>query len=157
MRSDCARRASTVQRCFPEPPSFPLVHQSLPLVSLAVPGAGQLLAGKKRGLAYLAAEVVLLGWHLNSAAIGRRERDNYRNLAFDVARAAFMPTVRDTAFEYFEHMADFVTSGPLDVDPGPDLVPPTDQTSYNGSVWGLASETFFRGSGKSTADDQHRV
>ncbi len=113
------------------------------LASMVVPGSGQVLAGRKRGLAYVAAEAVLLTWHLRSAAIGRRERNGYRDLAFNVARGPFMPAVRDTAFEYFEHMADFVSSGPFDLDPGQALVPPTDETTFNGSVWALARRTFF--------------
>lgn len=127
----------TLERFASEPSLF---HA---LASGVIPGSGQLLTGRKRGWAYLAAEAFLLTWHLHSAAVGRRERDGYRNLAFDVARAPFMPTVRDTAFPYFEHMADFVASGPFDTDPGPGLVPPRDKTTFNGSVWTLARQTFF--------------
>jgi len=113
------------------------------LASAVVPGSGQLLAGKKRGLVYMVAETVLLTWHLRSAAIGRRERNGYRDLAFNVARAPFMPTVRDTAFGYFEDMADFIASGPFDLDPGQELLPPTDESTFNGSIWALARNTFF--------------
>ena len=51
------------------------------LASLVIPGSGQVLAGRKRGFFYLAAEAVLVTWHLRSAAIGRRERNGYRDLA----------------------------------------------------------------------------
>jgi hypothetical protein len=40
-------------------------------------------------------------------------------------------------------MGRFVESGPFDTDPGPALVPPTDERTYNGQIWGLARRTFF--------------
>jgi hypothetical protein len=86
---------------------------------------------------------VLTGHAFLSLREAYRERDYYRDLAFLVARSPFTPSVRDTAFQYFEQMADYLESGPFDTDPGPDLVPPTDPTTFNGSVWELARETFF--------------
>lgn len=114
-----------------------------PAASLLVPGSGQLLAGHDRGAIYLVAEAFLVIRYFNERADGRRERDRYVDLAFAVARAPFTPTRRDTAFEYFEQMEQFVESGPFDTDPGPALVPPTDERTFNGSVWALARRTFF--------------
>lgn len=114
-----------------------------PVASAIVPGSGQLMAGQDRGAIYLVAEVFLWTRYLTRSNEGGRERDNYRNLAFDVARAPFSPARRDTTFKYFEVMEEYTESGPFDTDPGPALVPPMDQRTYNGSVWKLARDTFF--------------
>ncbi len=114
-----------------------------PLASLLVPGSGQFLAGHDRGAMYIAVEALLLVRFFGFQAEGRREGDRYRDLAFTVARAAFDPSVRDTAFTYFEQVSKFAESGPFDLDPGPAFIPPDDPSSYNGSLWLLAKETFF--------------
>jgi len=112
-------------------------------MAAVLPGSGQVAAGQDRGVIYLAVELYLWTRFLSRGTEGRRERDAYRDLAFNVARAAFAPARRDTTFEYFEMMEKYVESGPFDIDPGPSLVPPSDERSYNGSVWKLARETFF--------------
>jgi hypothetical protein len=131
-----------------------------PVASLVLPGSGQLLAGQDRGAVYFAAEVLFVTrvLSLNSEAV--RERDRYRDLAFGVARAAFLPARRDTVFEYFEVMEKFVESGPFDTDPGPSVVPPSDEQTYNGSIWKLARETFFAdpdSSPDATSDEYQRA
>lgn len=118
-----------------------------PISSAIIPGSGQLIAGKDRGAAYLAVEVFLVVQFLSSNGEGNRERNRYLDLAFEVARAPFAPSRRDTTFEYFEQMEKFIESGPFDTDPGPALVPPTDELTYNGSVWQLARETFLGDAG----------
>ncbi len=61
-----------------------------------------------------------------------------------MARAPFDPSVRDTAFEYFEALGEFIESGPVDADPTTrTLEPTTDQRTFNGSIWALARETFL--------------
>lgn len=114
-----------------------------PLSSALVPGTGQFLGRRERGALYLIAEAFLLVRFVNLRNEGRREQNRYRNLAFDIARAPFDPSVRDTTFEYFEEMGAFVESGPFDTDPGPGLAPPTDPATFNGHIWQLARETFF--------------
>jgi hypothetical protein len=114
-----------------------------PVASLVVPGAGQLLLDQDRGIVYLAVEVFAVSGYLREQGLGRAESDRYRDLAFDVARAMFQPTVRDTVFEYFEQMARFAASGAFDLDPGPALVPETNTATYNGAVWLLARRTFW--------------
>jgi hypothetical protein len=100
--------------------------------------------GHDRGVLYLATEafLVLRLWSLE--AEGRRERDAFRDLAFSVARAPFRPARRDTVFEYYEAMQSYVESGPVSTSGGPGLTPPTDESTYNGNLWRLARETFFR-------------
>jgi hypothetical protein len=114
-----------------------------PSASLVVPGSGQLLGGKDRGVVYLAAEAVLLTRFLIRSSEGRRERERYRDLAYAVARGAFFPDQRDTAFSYYEKLEAYVESGAFDTDPGPALVPPGDPRTYNGSIWELARRTYF--------------
>ncbi len=114
-----------------------------PLASAAVPGAGQLLGGQDRGAVYLIAEAFFLARFVAEQREGTREEARYKDLAFQVARKPFNPTVRDTAFTYFEEMAKFIESGPFDTDPGPALVPPLDEKTFNGWVWKLARQTFF--------------
>src|SRR2546426_8093983 len=63
----------------------------------------------------------------------RGEARRYRALAFDVARRAFTPMPRDTAFEYYETMERFTASGRYNQAPGPALVPETDLGTYNGA------------------------
>ena len=114
-----------------------------PLASLGVPGTGQFLAGQDRGVMYIAVETLLLVRFFGFQAEGRREGNQFRDLAFTVARAGFSPSERDTAFTYFEQLSKFVESGPFDLDPGPAFLPPEDPSSYNGSLWILARQTFF--------------
>jgi hypothetical protein len=114
-----------------------------PLSSLLIPGSGQLMLGQERGAIYLVLEALFITQALSSSSEGSRESDRYRELAFTVARAPFGPVLRDTAFEYYEKLTDFIESGPFDTDPGPDLVPPTDERTFNGAQWALARETFF--------------
>ncbi len=114
-----------------------------PLASLLVPGSGQLLLGQDRGIVYLAVEAFAVGAYAHQTGIAGSEGDRFRDLAFDVARRAFQPGVRDTTFEYFETMTRFVESGLFDLDAGPALVPETDPRTYNGSVWLLARLTYW--------------
>jgi hypothetical protein len=114
-----------------------------PFASALVPGSGQLMAGQDRGVVYMALEAVVLVQLLSSRNEAGQERDRYKELAFNVARAPFSPARLDTVFEYFEQVERFVESGPFDTDPGPGLLPPTDESTYNGSVWKLARETFL--------------
>ena len=123
-----------------EPPASVFVR---PLVSLLVPGSGQLLAHQDRGAAYLAAEVYLLSRFLQLDHEAMNEAQRFQSLAFDVARQPFSPMRRDTIFEYYEQMERFTESGVLDRDAGPAFVPETDVTTYNGSMWLLARRTFW--------------
>jgi len=114
-----------------------------PLASAAVPGLGQLLLGQDRGIVYLAVEAFALSAYLRQSTLGRSEGARFRSLAFEVARRAFGPAIRDTAFEYFETMTRYRDSGAFDRDPGPAFAPESDASSYNGSVWLLARQTYW--------------
>ncbi len=114
-----------------------------PVASLLVPGSGQLLTGANRGVVYLFAEAVLVAAYVTAQSTGRYHSDTFHDLAFDVARAPFGPVIADTAFQYFETMEEFVASGPFDADSRPGLQPPTDESTFNGSIWALARRNFF--------------
>ncbi|MGH7538238.1 MAG: hypothetical protein ACREMF_06365 [Gemmatimonadales bacterium] len=114
-----------------------------PLASLVVPGSGQLLTRRDRGLVYLAAEAFVLSRFLQLTHDAQRGANRYRNLAFLVARRGFTTVQRDTVFEYYETMEKFSASGEFDLDPGPGLAPESDPATFNGSVWLLARRTFW--------------
>lgn len=114
-----------------------------PVASLVLPGSGQLLTGRDRGMVYLAAEALVLSRFLQLTRDAHRGADRYRTLAYAVARRGFVATRRDTVFEYYETMERFSASGEFDRDPGPGLVPEDDPTTYNGSQWLLARRTFW--------------
>src|SRR6266566_2608513 len=82
-----------------------------PLASLLVPGTGQLLAHQDRGAVYLAAEVYLVSRFVQLDREAVREADRFRDLAFDIARRPYLPTQRDTIFEYYEQMERFTRAG----------------------------------------------
>lgn len=123
-----------------EPPANTFVR---PLASLLLPGTGQLLAHQDRGAVYLAAEVYLVSRFLQLDHEAVAEAQRFQNLAFDVARRSFGPVRRDTIFEYYEQMERFAESGAYDKDPGPALVPESDPSTYNGSMWLLARQTYW--------------
>lgn len=114
-----------------------------PIASAILPGSGQLLGGQDRGAIYFAVEGLLLIRFLSLQSEASQRAEQYRDLAFTVARSAYAPALRDTAFSYFEQMAKYVESGPIDTDDGDAFVPPEDQRSYNGNMWALAKRTFF--------------
>src|SRR5918996_4259243 len=114
-----------------------------PVASLVAPGTGQLLAGQDRGAAYIAAEVWVIFRFVHFERDGRRGADEFRRLAFEVARSGFTGVRRDTVFEYYEQMQRFRDSGEFDRDPGPAFAPEPDASTYNGSVWLLARRTFW--------------
>jgi hypothetical protein len=114
-----------------------------PLVSLLLPGGGQLLAHQDRGAVYIAAEVYLVSRFMQLDREAVREAHRFQNLAFNVARQPYGPMRRDTIFEYYEQMERFTESGAYDRDPGPAFVPESDATTYNGSMWLLARRTFW--------------
>ncbi len=114
-----------------------------PLASLVVPGSGQLLTGRDRGLVYIAAEVFLLSRYLQLRHDGRHGSERYREMAFTVAQRGFTTTRRDTVFEYYETLERFDASGVFDRNPGGAFTPENNPNTYNGSVWLLAQRTFF--------------
>jgi hypothetical protein len=112
-------------------------------MSAIVPGAGQLVLGQERFAGYMAVESY--GWirYLRHRADGRRSRESYRTLAAQVARSVFVEDPPLGAFEYYERMEQFIESGVFDMSDDPDLQPDMDESTYNGSLWRRARETFW--------------
>jgi hypothetical protein len=111
--------------------------------SLILPGAGQALLRQERFVPYAAAEAFFLVRYAQHARDARRERDRYRALAADVARAPFGPARQHGTFDYYESMEHFVESGAFDAELGGDLDPEPDTTTFNGRMWLLARKTFW--------------
>lgn len=75
---------------------------------------------------------------------GRRERDRYRRIAYTVARAGSSPDGPRGDWDYYERMGKFVASGAFDGVPGGGIDPETDTETYNGTIWLLARQTYWR-------------
>lgn len=114
------------------------------LASAAMPGAGQALLHSRRALAYAGAEVVGLSAYVLQMRGGDRQREKYRNLSRTVARAHFSPNGPDGNWDYYERMEKFTASGAYDATPGGSIDPESDPTTYNGSIWLLARQTYWR-------------
>ncbi len=86
------------------------------LYSALVPGLAQHKQGKGRWLAYLAVEGV--AWIVFGRAqwSATKERGQYRDLAWNVARSFDGPRV-DGDFPYYESMEKVLASGAFDTDP----------------------------------------
>lgn len=115
-----------------------------PLASGIVPGAGQFALGQQRSVGYAVAELYFVLQALAARKDGDRDRDEYRNLAADVARRPFSIARPTGAWDYYESMEKFVASGVYDRTPGGAVDPETDETTYNGTRWRLARETFWQ-------------
>ncbi len=114
------------------------------LVSAVVPGAGQALLGSRRAFAYAAVEA--LGWVTYSVQVreGDRQRARFRELSRTVARAQFTPDGPAGNWDYYERMEKFAVSGAYDAIPGGAIDPESDPTTFNGSIWLLARQTYWR-------------
>jgi hypothetical protein len=114
------------------------------LASAVLPGAGQALLRSRR--AYMYAGIEALGWlrYSRQQNDGDRFRTQYRELSRSVARAAFNPAGPDGDWDYYERLEKFAASGAYDRVPGGDVDPESDQSTYNGSIWLLARQTYWR-------------
>ncbi len=112
--------------------------------SAVIPGAGQAMLGSRRAIVYAAAEVAGLVAYSIQERDGNRQRDQYRDLSRSVARAQFTPDGPTGDWDYYERMEKFAASGAFDAVPGGGIDPQTDLTTYNGSMWLLARQTYWR-------------
>jgi hypothetical protein len=114
------------------------------LASAVIPGAGQALLKSRRAFFYAAAEAY--GWirYSRQHRDGDKFRRRYRELARSVARARFDPDGPDGDWDYYERMEKFAASGAFDLVPGGDVDPESDPSTYNGSIWLLARQTYWR-------------
>ena len=114
-----------------------------PLASAALPGAGQVVLKQDRFVAYMAVEGYFWLRFYADRREGLRQRDAYRKLANDVARAGFSTEKPVGNFEYYERMEHYIESGVFDAVPGGSIQPETDTTTFNGSIWLLARRTYW--------------
>jgi hypothetical protein len=119
------------------------VDLTAPLVSLALPGAGQHLLGQRRKWAYLALEAAGWAFFVERRRAGADYRERYRDHAWENARIQSAARV-DGDFEYYERLAHWTRSGAFDRDAGaPGVQPELDEATFNGSVWSLATRIFL--------------
>jgi hypothetical protein len=114
--------------------------------SVVLPGAGQYLLGADRWVPYAAVEVwawiTYFGRRGDARSLGRQ----YRDLAWSTARRVSVGGRADPAFDYFETMSHWESSGALDTDPRQaGIQPEIDPTTFNGDQWLLARSLFFPG------------
>lgn len=114
-----------------------------PLASLLLPGTGQALSGQDRAAVYGAVELYVLSRYIQLQHDANVNAELYHQLAFAVAQRGFASVRRDTIFEYYETMERFKSSGRFNMGSGSGLVPESDPTTYNGSIWLLARRTFW--------------
>jgi hypothetical protein len=119
------------------------------LLSALVPGAAQYQAGDGRWVPYLAVEAWSWLSFIQQQRNGQRLARRYRDVAWRVARRVSAGEVRrDTAFAYYEAMADarYPASGAFDADPDVDGVQPERAPgTFNGDVWNLAQRLYLGG------------
>jgi hypothetical protein len=118
-----------------------------PVASAVIPGAGQIMLGENRSIAYMAVEV--LGWWQYRKHVQERATQEaaFKELARRVARSHFSPDGGDGNWTYYEMMRDYVESGDYTTSDNGSIVPPTDTATFNGHVWVDALRTHT-----STAD-----
>ena len=123
-----------------------MTHSSatVAVASAMVPGAGQLLLGQRRSAVYLALEAAGLAYYVSKNRDGNRQRRQYRSLSRDVARAQLSPTGPDGTWDYYERMEKYVASGAFDRLPGGEIDPEIDSETFNGAMWLLARQTYWR-------------
>jgi hypothetical protein len=117
------------------------------LFSAVLPGAGQHVLGQQRKWAYAAVEAV--GWiaFFERRSAGGDYRDRYRDFAWAQGRIQVGGRV-DGDFDYYETLSKWTRSGDFDADAGLSGVQPEmDPTTYNGSIWALASQIYIPGGG----------
>jgi hypothetical protein len=114
------------------------------VASIVVPGAGQFALGQQRSVAYLVAEAYLVVQSMSAQRDANRDRDEYRNLAADVARRSFGGSRPVGGWDYYELMEKHLESGVFSKSPSGAVIPETDTSTYNGASWLLARENYWR-------------
>ncbi|MDQ6887237.1 MAG: hypothetical protein M3068_08065 [Gemmatimonadota bacterium] len=114
-----------------------------PLVSAAVPGAGQAVLGQSRVLPYVGVEIFAWTEYLSLRRDGRNGRHQYQDLSRTVARSLFSDSLPNGDFEYYESMEHFVESGVFSQSAGGVVMPESDESTFNGTLWLLARRTFW--------------
>lgn len=114
------------------------------LASAILPGLGQAIMHQKRSAAYLILEGAGLTYYISQQRDGNRKRDRYRSLSRTVARAGLSPDGPNGDWDYYERMEKYVASGAYDKVAGGAVDPETDSDTFNGAMWLLARQTYWR-------------
>jgi hypothetical protein len=115
-----------------------------PVASAVAPGVGQAVLRQDRWIAFAAVEGVAWLRYAADRQEARREQRSYQRIASQVARALFTTgAAPGGSFEYYETMEKWVESGVYDAQPGGEIDPETDATTFNGSMWLLARQTYW--------------
>lgn len=99
--------------------------------------------GQQRSVAYLVADLYLVVQASSARRDYRRDRDEYRGLAADVARRPFGGTLPVGNWDYYELMEKYLESGVYSKGGTGTIVPETDTSTYNGASWLLARENHW--------------
>ncbi len=144
-KSDLAGTRDSVRSWIPWRVS-PRAQRFAPLASAVVPGAGQMMLGHDRFVAYLAVEALSWWRYAKDVREQQRQETEFKALARRVARAPFTlqspDLLPDADWAYYEKMRDYPESGSFSLATSGPIVPETDASTYNGSRWQLARTTF---------------
>lgn len=111
--------------------------QYAPVASFILPGTGQILQNKDRGVVYLAVEAISWWKYARDKHEASRQVGVYKDIARRIARAQFSPNGPDGSWEYYEKLRDWPESGPYSLS-ATALVPPDNDSTFNGNRWHLA-------------------
>jgi hypothetical protein len=118
------------------------------LASAIIPGLGQFYLGEQRWVPYVAVEAwAWITWYKQKSN-GASLEDQYRDLAWRVARRGCGCERRDSTFPYYESMADaqYHKSGEYDANSLVDGVQPElDAGTFNGQLWLHAKALYLPG------------
>ena len=130
---------------------------SATLRSLVLPGWGQWHRDRSHWWVYPAIELGGVLGVTEARRAGARARDRYRDLAWTAARAPLASPDRsrvDGSWEYYERMSRWESSGRFDAEATTaDLVPESDPSTFNGSIWQLARQLHLP-EGEGSADPE---
>jgi hypothetical protein len=114
-----------------------------PVASVVVPGSGQLVMRQPRAAAFLGIEAYEWIQLLESTRNAHDLRSEYRRIAREVARSNVKGPRPDGSWAYYESMEEYPASGSFNLGTGADIVPETDETTFNGALWRKARGIFW--------------
>lgn len=114
-----------------------------PIASAIAPGAGQLMLGHDRFIAYAAVEVLTWWKYIKDSQEQNRQEALFKELARGAARSHFSTTLPDGGWSYYELMRDWLESGRYSQSDAGPIIPETNDSTYNGTRWQLAQATHI--------------
>lgn len=114
------------------------------IASAILPGSGQAIMHQKRSALYFALEAAGLTYYFSRHNRGVSDRRLYREISRDVARAQYSPDGPSGNWDYYERMEKYVESGVFDRIAGGAVDPELNEETFNGAMWLLARQTFWR-------------